>query len=180
MSFWLRRRLTASNSSLDESRGWWVSTNSTSKPSSGSALEEMDDLSKKAVKLVIEYCLEVLEEVEKIVRGKATLARLEAALNVQYADRAPASWFGAKRKISHLDTILELEQMGWEESQSHSRNEPLMQGLKRKGHFSDGTAEGAELPCWLMDAILTCFRKKYRKASRLSKNRRNSSPALQP
>jgi len=38
MSFWLRRRLTASNSSLEKSRGWWVSTNSTGKPSSGSAL----------------------------------------------------------------------------------------------------------------------------------------------
>jgi hypothetical protein len=25
MSFWLRRRLTASNSSLAKSRGWWVS-----------------------------------------------------------------------------------------------------------------------------------------------------------
>jgi len=47
--------------------------------------QEMDDLSQKAVKLVIEYCLEVLEEVEKTILGKASLARLEAALNAQYA-----------------------------------------------------------------------------------------------
>jgi hypothetical protein len=48
--------------------------------------QEMDDLSQRAVKLVIEYCLEVLEEVEKIIRGKATLARIEAALDLQYAE----------------------------------------------------------------------------------------------
>ncbi len=44
--------------------------------------QEMDDLSQKAIKLVIEYCLEVLQEVEQTIRGKASLARLEAALNV--------------------------------------------------------------------------------------------------
>ena len=33
--------------------------------------QEMDDLSQKAIKLVIEYCLEILEEVEKTIRGKA-------------------------------------------------------------------------------------------------------------
>src|SRR6202162_53220 len=49
--------------------------------------QEMDDLSQRAVKLVIEYCLEVLEEVEETIRGKASLARLEAALNVQYAEQ---------------------------------------------------------------------------------------------
>jgi hypothetical protein len=49
--------------------------------------EEMDDLSQKATKLVIEYCLEVLEEVEETIRGKASLARLEAALDVQYAEQ---------------------------------------------------------------------------------------------
>jgi hypothetical protein len=36
---------------------------------------------------VIEYCLEVLEEVEETIRGKASLARLEAALNAQYAEQ---------------------------------------------------------------------------------------------
>ena len=49
--------------------------------------QEMDDLSQKAIKLVIEYCLEVLEEVEETIRGKASLARLEAAFNVQYAEQ---------------------------------------------------------------------------------------------
>jgi hypothetical protein len=45
--------------------------------------QEMDDLSQKAIKLVIEYCLEVLEEVEETIRGKASLARLETALNLR-------------------------------------------------------------------------------------------------
>ena len=49
--------------------------------------QEMDDLSQKAIKLVIEYCLEVLEEVEETIRGKASLARLEAALDAQYAEQ---------------------------------------------------------------------------------------------
>ncbi|MBV9104619.1 MAG: hypothetical protein JO313_01210 [Verrucomicrobia bacterium] len=49
--------------------------------------EEMDDLSQKALKLVIQYCLEVVEEAEEKIRGKATLARIEAALNVQYAEQ---------------------------------------------------------------------------------------------
>ena len=44
-------------------------------------------ISQKAVKLVIEYCLEVLEEVEKTILGKASLARLEAALDLQYAEK---------------------------------------------------------------------------------------------
>lgn len=49
--------------------------------------EEMDDLSPKATRLVIQYCLEVLEEVEESIRGKASLGRLEAALNAQYAEQ---------------------------------------------------------------------------------------------
>jgi hypothetical protein len=49
--------------------------------------EKMDDLSQRAVKLVIEYCLEVLEEVEETIRGKASRARLEATLNLQYAEQ---------------------------------------------------------------------------------------------
>ena len=49
--------------------------------------QEMDDLSQRAVKLVIEYCREVVGEVEKIIRGKATLARIEAALDLQYAEQ---------------------------------------------------------------------------------------------
>jgi hypothetical protein len=61
----------------------------------------MDDLSQKAVKLVIEYCLEVLEEVEKIIRGKATLARLEAALNVQYAEQFENKVFQYRWALRH-------------------------------------------------------------------------------
>ena len=49
--------------------------------------QEMDDLSQRAVKLVLEYCLEVLEKVEETIRGKASLARLEATLGVQYAEK---------------------------------------------------------------------------------------------
>jgi hypothetical protein len=49
--------------------------------------EEMDDLSQKATKLVIEYCLGILEEVEKSIRRKASLSRLEVALNAQYAEQ---------------------------------------------------------------------------------------------
>ena len=36
---------------------------------------------------MIEYRLEVLEEVEETIRGKASLARLEAPLNAQYAEQ---------------------------------------------------------------------------------------------
>jgi hypothetical protein len=48
--------------------------------------EEMDDLSEKAMKLVIEYCLEILEEAEAKIQGKPSLARLEAVLNLHYAE----------------------------------------------------------------------------------------------
>jgi hypothetical protein len=63
--------------------------------------QEMDDLSQKAVKLVIEYCLEVLEEVEKIIRGKATLARLEAALDLQYAEQFENKVFQYRWALRH-------------------------------------------------------------------------------
>jgi hypothetical protein len=49
--------------------------------------EEMDDLSLKATKLVIEYCLEILDEAEGKITGKPSLDRLEAALNLQYAEQ---------------------------------------------------------------------------------------------
>ena len=55
--------------------------------------QEMDDLSQKALKLVIEYCLEVLEEVEETIRGKASLARLEAALNSESVSQPPAAFW---------------------------------------------------------------------------------------
>jgi hypothetical protein len=47
----------------------------------------MDDLSLEATKLVIEYCLEILDEVEGTISGKATLARLQTALKLQYAEQ---------------------------------------------------------------------------------------------
>jgi hypothetical protein len=48
--------------------------------------EEMDDLSQAAAKLVIEYCLEVLEEFEGKITEKPSLARLERTLNLFYAE----------------------------------------------------------------------------------------------
>jgi hypothetical protein len=63
--------------------------------------QEMDDLSQKAIKLVIEYCLEVLEEVEETIRGKASLARLEAALNVQYAEQYENKVFEYRWALRH-------------------------------------------------------------------------------
>jgi len=63
--------------------------------------QEMDDLSQKAVKLVIEYCLEVLEEVEGIIRGKVSLARLEAALDVQYAEQFENKVFQYRWALRH-------------------------------------------------------------------------------
>ena len=49
--------------------------------------EEMDDLSLRAIELVIEYCLEILEEAEAKIEGKPSLARLETALNLDYAEQ---------------------------------------------------------------------------------------------
>ena len=63
--------------------------------------QEMDDLSQKAVKLVIEYCLEVLEEVEGIIRGKVSLGRLEAALDVQYAEQFENKVFQYRWALRH-------------------------------------------------------------------------------
>ena len=58
-------------------------------------------ISQKAVKLVIEYCLEVLEEVEKTIRGKASLARLEAALDLQYAEKYENKVFQYRWALRH-------------------------------------------------------------------------------
>jgi hypothetical protein len=43
----------------------------------------MDDLSQRAIKLVIEYCVGILDESAKKIRGKVSLARLEVALTAQ-------------------------------------------------------------------------------------------------
>jgi hypothetical protein len=47
----------------------------------------MDDLSQRAIKLVIEYCLEILEEAEDKIDGKPSLRRLEKALNLDYTEQ---------------------------------------------------------------------------------------------
>ena len=49
--------------------------------------EEMDDLSLEATKLVIEYCLEILEEAEAKLQGKPSLALLKTALDLHYAEQ---------------------------------------------------------------------------------------------
>ena len=49
--------------------------------------EEMDDLSQRAIKLVIEYCLEILEEAEAKIDGKPSLRRLEKAPNLDYTEQ---------------------------------------------------------------------------------------------
>jgi hypothetical protein len=49
--------------------------------------EEMDDLSQRAIKLVIEYCLEILEEAEAKIDGKPSLRRLEKALNLDFTEQ---------------------------------------------------------------------------------------------
>src|SRR6202048_1609359 len=63
--------------------------------------QEMDDLSQRAVKLVIEYCLEALEEVEETIRGKASLARVEAARDVQYAEKYENKVFQYRWALRH-------------------------------------------------------------------------------
>jgi hypothetical protein len=63
--------------------------------------EEMDDLSMRAVKLVIEYCLEVLEEIAEKTPGKVSIARLEAALNAQYADQVENKVFQYRWALRH-------------------------------------------------------------------------------
>ena len=63
--------------------------------------EEMDDLSMRAVKLVIEYCLEVLEEATKKIPGKVSIARLEAALNARYADQVENKVYQYRWALRH-------------------------------------------------------------------------------
>jgi hypothetical protein len=63
--------------------------------------QEMDDLSEKAVKHVIEYCLEILEEVEAKIPRKTSLARLEAALDLQYAEQYENKVFQYRWALRH-------------------------------------------------------------------------------
>ena len=63
--------------------------------------EEMDDLSMRAVKFVIEYCLEVLEEATKKIPGRVSIARLEAALNTRYADQVDNKVYQYRWALRH-------------------------------------------------------------------------------
>jgi hypothetical protein len=66
--------------------------------------QEMNDLSQKATKL-IECCLEVLEEVEEKNRGKPSLARLETALDVQYAEQYENQMFQYGWALRHQNKV---------------------------------------------------------------------------
>ena len=63
--------------------------------------EEMDDLSMRALKLVIEYCLEVLEEVEAKIQGRPSIARLEAVLNTRYAEQVDNKVYQYRWALRH-------------------------------------------------------------------------------
>ena len=47
----------------------------------------MDDISKGPWDFVIQYCLEILDEVEAKIPSKSSRARLEAALGLRYAEQ---------------------------------------------------------------------------------------------
>jgi hypothetical protein len=64
----------------------------------------MDDLSQKATKL-IEYCLEILEEVEEKIRGKPSLARLETALDAQYTEQYENKMFQYGWALRHQNKV---------------------------------------------------------------------------
>jgi len=84
----------------------------------------MDDFSQKAIKLVIEYCLEVLEQVEETIRGKASLARLEAALDVQYAEKYENKVYQYRWALRHL-VVKEATQRPWITASPFAKHEPF-------------------------------------------------------
>ena len=61
----------------------------------------MDDLSEKAVKHGIEYCLEILEEVEAKIPRKTSLALLEAALDLRYSEQYENKVFQYRWALRH-------------------------------------------------------------------------------
>jgi hypothetical protein len=63
--------------------------------------EEMDDLSLKATKLVIEYCLEILEEAEAKLQGKPSLALLKTALDLHYAEQCENTAYQYQWALRH-------------------------------------------------------------------------------
>ena len=62
---------------------------------------EMDDISQRATRLVIVYCLEILQEVEAKIHGRTSLARLEAALDLQYAEQYENKAFQYRWALRH-------------------------------------------------------------------------------
>ena len=63
--------------------------------------QEMDDISERALRLVIQYCLEIIDKVEAKIPGKASLARLEAALDFQYAAQYENQVFQYRWALRH-------------------------------------------------------------------------------
>jgi hypothetical protein len=63
--------------------------------------QEMDDISERALRLVIQYCLEILDKVEAKIPGKTSLARLEAALDFQYAAQYENQVFQYRWALRH-------------------------------------------------------------------------------
>ena len=63
--------------------------------------QEMDDISERALRLVIEYCLEILDEVEAKLPTKSSRARLEAALDLQYAEQYENKVFQYRWALRH-------------------------------------------------------------------------------
>jgi hypothetical protein len=61
----------------------------------------MDDISERALRLVIEYCLEILDEVEAKLPSKSSRARLEAALDLQYAEQYENKVFQYRWALRH-------------------------------------------------------------------------------
>ena len=116
--------------------------------------EEMDDLSQKAVKLVIEYCLEVLEEVEETIRGKASLARLEAALNVQYAEQYENKVFQYRWALRHpvvKDAITKALANRFPRSLKHQNLRGKDRGFRAAFRFNRFEQGATDKRCWVIE-----------------------------
>lgn len=63
--------------------------------------QEMDDISERALRLVIDYCLEIIEEIEAKIPSKSSRARLEAALDLQWAEQYENKVFQYRWALRH-------------------------------------------------------------------------------
>ena len=63
--------------------------------------QEMDDISERALRLVIDYCLEIIEEIEAKIPNKSSRARLEAALDLQWAEQYENKVFQYRWALRH-------------------------------------------------------------------------------